>query len=85
MLISPLFSDAKPSENLSQDFVGGDLAGDGAEGVEGGAEVFGEEVCGGVVAEAEADAAEGFGGVGEGLGVAGVGDQSAVPGGNFRG
>ena len=39
-----LFSDAKLSEDLAEDFVGGDFAGDGAEGAKGRPEVFGEEV-----------------------------------------
>ena len=36
-----LFSDTELPENLTQYFVGGDFAGDGAEGAEGFAEVFG--------------------------------------------
>lgn len=39
-----LFSDAELPENLSEDFVGGDFAEDGVEGVDGGAEVLGKEV-----------------------------------------
>ena len=39
-----LFSDAELAENLAEDFVGGDGAGDGAEVMEGGAEVLGDKV-----------------------------------------
>ena len=39
-----LFADAKPPEDLAEDFVVGDVAGYGAKVVEGGAEVFRQEV-----------------------------------------
>ena len=38
-----LFPDAELREDLAEDFVGGDEAGDGAEGGEGGAEVLRQE------------------------------------------
>ena len=41
-----LLSDAKAGEDLAEDFVGSDGAGDGAEVVEGGAEVLGNQVGG---------------------------------------
>ena len=46
-----LFSDAEAGEDGGEDFVGGDLSGDGAEVVEGVAEVYGEEVGREVVIE----------------------------------
>lgn len=52
-----LFSYAEILEDVLQDVGVGDLAGDGAEGGEGGAEVFGQEVGGGE----EVDAAAHFG------------------------
>ena len=39
-----LFSDTKIPKNIPQNFVGGDVAGDGAEVVEGFAQVLGDEV-----------------------------------------
>ena len=44
MIIRHLLADAKLSEDLAEYFVGGDFAGDGAEGAKGRSEVFGEEV-----------------------------------------
>ena len=41
-----LFSDAEISKNIPQDFVGGDFADDGAEVVDGFADVLGGEVGG---------------------------------------
>ena len=41
-----LFPNAEPLKDIPEDFVGGDFAEDGAEVVEGLAEVFGEEVGG---------------------------------------
>lgn len=43
-LSKPSFSDAKIPKNVTQDFVGGDFAEDGAEGVEGLADVLGYKV-----------------------------------------
>ena len=40
-----LFSDAEILEDVAEDFVGGDFTEDGAEVVEGFAEVLGDEVC----------------------------------------
>ena len=81
MIIRHLLSDAKPREDLAQDFVGGDFAGDGAEGGSRGAEVLRQEVGGEGAVEAVGDGGEGGGGVPEGGGVAGVGDERAGLGG----
>lgn len=50
-----LLSDAKLTEDASQDFVGGDFTEDGTQFADGGAEVFGEEVSGGACVKAGAD------------------------------
>lgn len=55
-----LLSDAKMRENVTQDLVGGDFADDGAEVVEGLAEVFREEVGGLAGEEGSLDVLEGF-------------------------
>ena len=68
-----LFPDAELAEDLAEDFVGGDGAGDGAEVVEGGAEVLGDEVGGDAGVQARQGGVEGVGGLAEGLVVAGVG------------
>ena len=85
MLIGPLLSDAKAGEDLGEDVVGGDGAGDGAEVVEGAAEVLGDKVGRGAGAEAETDVAEGVSGLAEGIGVAGVDDEGARLGGEAGG
>ena len=72
-----LFSDAKPREDLAKDFVCGDLAGDGAEGGEGGAEVLRQEVGGDGAVEAVGDGGKERSGVAEGGSMAGVGHQGA--------
>ena len=48
-------SHAKPRENISEDFVGGDFSEDGGEVVEGLAKVFGDEVGGEAGEEGSAD------------------------------
>ena len=73
-----LFSDAEISKNIPQDFVGGDFAYDGAEVVDGFADVLGGEVGREAGGEAVADAEEGSAGVGEGLDMALVCDESCV-------
>ena len=45
LLSTPSFSDAEILEDVAEDFVGGDFTEDGAEVVEGFAEVLGDEVC----------------------------------------
>ena len=78
MIIKHLLADAKPRKNLTQHFVRSDGAGDGAEIVQGGAEVLGDEVGRGAGVEGAEGGVEGFGGVSEGFVVAGVGDQDGV-------
>ena len=73
-----LFSDAEIPEDIPKDFVGGDFADDGAEVVDGFADVLGGEVSRDAGSESVADAEEGSAGVGEGLGVALICDQSGV-------
>ena len=53
-----LLSDAELLKNILQDVRVGDGAGDGAEGVEGEAEVFGDEVGGGSGCQSEAGVSE---------------------------
>ena len=62
-----LFSDAKMLENIPQHLVRGDFAEDGAEVVEGLAEVFGEEVGSLAGGEGTFDVFEGFGRFHQGL------------------
>lgn len=78
----PLLADAELSEDVPQDFVGGDFTGDGADVVEGFADVLGDEFRGDLAGESVADAVEGALGVFQGLVVAEVGDEGAsgVPG-----
>ena len=78
VVYKPSFADAKIPKNVPQHLIRGDFADDGADVVEGFAEVLGEEVGGEGVGEAGADADEGVAGVGKGLVVAGVGDEDGV-------
>lgn len=55
--------------------MGGDGAGDGAEVMEGFAQVGAAEVCGDAGGEAVAGADEGEGGFAQGVGVAKIGDE----------
>ena len=80
-LLWRFFPAAEAGEDLAKDFVRSDLSGDGAEGGEGCAEVFREEVGGKVTVHAVADPGQGGGSVAQGGGVAGVGDQGTLPGG----
>ena len=73
-----LLSDAEIPEDIPKDFVGGDFADDGAEVVDGFADVLGSEVGREAGGESVADAEEGGAGVGQGLNVALVCDQSGV-------
>ena len=73
-----LFSDAKIRKDIPQNFVGGDFADDGAEVVDGFADVLGGEVGREAGGEAVADAEKGSAGVGEGLDMALVCDESCV-------
>ena len=74
----PSFADAKIPKYIPQDFVGGDFADDGAEVVDGFADVLGGEVCGEAGGESVTDAEQGSAGVGEGLDMALVGDEGGV-------
>ena len=76
------FPDAELGEDLAEDFVGGDLAGDGAEGGEGGAEVLRQEVGGAAGVEAVGDGGEGRGCLAKRRGVTRVRHQSAACGGH---
>ena len=73
-----LFSNTKIPKNVPQNLVGGDVAGYGAEVVEGFAQVLGKKVGGEGGVQAFAYAGEACLGLGEGLDVAGVGYHGAV-------
>ena len=74
-----LFSDAKLTEDVAEDFVGGDgLAEDGAEGFEGVPKILGDEVGRGAGSESGADAGEGSAGFREGLVMPDIADQSIL-------
>ena len=73
-----LFSDAEIPKDIPQDLVCRDFSDDGAEVVDGFADVLGGEVGREAGGESVADAEEGGAGVGEGLDVALVCDQSGV-------
>ena len=62
-----LFPHTEPLKDIPEDFVGGDFAEDGAEVVEGLAEVFGEEVGSLAGGEGTFDVFEGFGRFHQGL------------------
>ena len=70
-----LFSDAEFGEDVAEDFVGGDLAGDLAEVVDGETDVEGYEFLGEAGEDGEACAGEGCTGILEGVEVADVGDD----------
>ncbi len=72
-LTARLLADAEVGEDVVEEGVGGDGAGDGAEVVEGLADVLGDEVGGDAVLDGVDGAAEGVGAVGEGFVVAAVG------------
>ena len=73
-----LFSNTKIPKNIPQNLVGGDVAGDGAEVVEGFAQVLGKKVGGEGGVQAFAYAGEACLCLGEGLDMTGVGDHGAV-------
>ena len=73
-----LFPDAEIPEDFPKFFVGGDFADDGAEVVDGFADVLGGEVGRDAGGKAFADAEEGSAGGGEGLGVALICHQCRV-------
>ena len=73
-----LFSNAEPSENFAEDFVGGDFTGDGAEVGEGGAEVFCQKVGGDLIIKGRADNLECFESIEKCLMMAGVGYEGCI-------
>lgn len=73
-----LFADAELGEDVVEDFVGGDLAGDGAKVVEDLAEVFAQQVGGKAFVEGLQGAAKGVAGLAERLGVAAVRDDGVA-------
>ena len=73
-----LLPDAEIPKDIPQYFVRRDLSDDGADVVDGFADVLGGEVCREGGGEAFADAEEGSAGVGESLDVALICDESCV-------
>ena len=73
-----LLTDAKIPKDIPQDFVCGDFSDDGADVVDGFADVLGGKVCREAEGEAVADAEEGSAGVGESLDMALVCDEGGV-------
>ena len=73
-----LFSDAEVFKDIPQDLICGDFADDGADVVDALADVLGDEFGRDVEGETFAGSEEGSAGVGEGLDVALVCDQSGV-------
>ena len=73
-----LLSDAEIRKDIDQDVLAGDLADDGAEGVDRFADVLGGEVGREAGGETFADAEEGSAGIGKGLDVALVCDEGGV-------
>ena len=74
------FSDAELAEYVAEDFVGGDLTGDGAEVVEGFAEVLGDKVGRGAGGDAGAGQPKGAGSGLQGVVMAGICHESGSPG-----
>lgn len=73
-----LLTDAKIPENIPQNLIRRDFSDDGADVVDGFADVLGGEVCREGGGEAFTDTEEGGAGVGEGLDVALVCDECGV-------
>ena len=80
MIIRHLLADAELAEDVAEDFVGGNFTGDGAEVVEGFAEVLGYEVGRSAGGDAGAGEGEGAGGGLESVIMARVGHESGRPG-----
>ena len=78
LFINGSFSDAEIPKYIPQNLIRGNLSDDGAEVVDGFADVLGGEVGREAGGEAFSDAEEGSAGVGEGLDVAQVGDEGGV-------
>ena len=75
-----LFSNTELSENVSQDFVGGDITGDAAEVVEGVAEVLGDKVGRDTRSNTVTDIHQGSGGIAQSIVVTQVCDKIGVAG-----
>ena len=73
-----LFSDAELREDRSEDFVGGDGTGDGAQMMINKAELFGQKIGGAAVVEGGEGTDEGFVRTDEGFVVATVGDDGVA-------
>lgn len=73
-----LLSDAEICEDFTEDGIGGDFAGDFAQPVEALADVLVEQVAGQAVVKAVDGAGDGVAGAGEGLVMAGVGDDDGI-------
>lgn len=67
-------------EDVGEDVLGGDLAGDGGEVMDGFAEVLGDEVAGNVLDYAVDDAFCRCGGLPEGFGMSDIGDEYLASG-----
>ena len=78
VVYKPLFADAEILENIPEDFVGGDFADDGAEVVEGFADVLGDEVGRETGAEAILNTGQGRKSVLQGIDMAGIGDYDII-------
>ena len=77
-VINYLLADAKVLEDVAEDFVGWDFTNDGADVVDGFADVLRGEIGREAEGESFLDAEEGSAGVGESLNMALVCDQSGV-------
>ena len=80
MEIGLLLSDAESRKNVPQYFVGSDFASDGAEVVEGLAEVLGDQVGRGAGGDTGAGEGEGAGGCAEGVEMTRICHQSSRSG-----
>ena len=85
MIIRCLLPDAEVFEDVAEDFVGGDFAGDFSEVMHGFAYVLGEEVAGVVVGQALTGALYGLTGTDEGFVMTHVGDDGVVGSRGLRG
>ena len=77
-MLLKLFPDAEVGEDVAEDFIGADFAGDGAEVIEGLAEVLGNQIGRDAVLKAVLDSGEGFGGGKQGGVVTRVGDEDGI-------
>ena len=77
-MFSILFAHAEVGEDFTEDGVGGDFAGDFTQPVEAFADVLVEQIAGQAVVKAVDGAGDGVAGAGEGLVMAGVGDDDGI-------